>query len=85
MNTRPSIAQPLHPVQDASAKQKTKQKYKPHHQQTGLPPHSALPIRGKTNKQKTQHKSHSVLVPQPGMEPIFLAVEAWKPNHWTSS
>ena len=30
----------------------TKQKYKPNHQQTGLPPHSALPIRGKTNKQK---------------------------------
>ena len=39
-----------HPVQDASSKQ-TKQKYKPNHQQTGLPPHSALPIRGKTNKQ----------------------------------
>ena len=29
-----------------------KQKYKPNHQQTGLPPQSALPIRGKTNKQK---------------------------------
>ena len=42
-------------MQDASPKkQKTKktQKYKPNHQQTGLPPHSALPIRGKTNKQK---------------------------------
>jgi len=37
-------------VQDAS-KQQTKQKYKPSHQQTGLPPHSALPIRGKMNKQ----------------------------------
>jgi len=37
-------------VQDASSKQKTKQKYKPNHQQTGLAPHSALPIRGKTNK-----------------------------------
>ena len=36
-----------------------KQKYKPNHQQTGLSPHSALPIRGNTNKQtKTQHKSH---------------------------
>jgi len=34
-------------VQDASPKQQTKQKYKPNHQQTGLPPHSALPIRGK--------------------------------------
>jgi len=38
-------------VQDASSKQETKQKYKPNHQQTRLPPHSALPIRGKTNKQ----------------------------------
>jgi len=41
-------------VQDTSSKQQTKQKYKPNHQQTGLPPHSALPIRGKTNK---KHKS----------------------------
>jgi len=38
-------------VQDASSKQQTKQKYKPNHQQARLPPHSALPIRGKTNKQ----------------------------------
>jgi len=30
---------------------KTKQKYKVNHQQTGLPLHSALPFRGKTNKQ----------------------------------
>jgi len=35
-----------------SAKQQTKQKYKSYQQQTGSPPHSALPIRGKTNKQK---------------------------------
>ena len=49
----------LHLVQHASFKEQAKQKYKPNHQQTGLPPHSALPIRGKTNKQtKTQHKSH---------------------------
>ena len=41
-----------HPVQEASSKQQTKQKYKPNHQQTGLPPHSALPIRGKTSKNK---------------------------------
>ena len=46
-------------MQDASTKQQTKQKYK--HQQTGLSPHSALPIRGKRNKQtKTQHKSHFI-------------------------
>ena len=38
-------------MQDASSKQQTKQKYKPKHQQTGLPPHSALLIRGKTSKQ----------------------------------
>ena len=45
-------------MQEASSKQPTKQKYKPNHQQTGLPPHSALPIRRKTNKQtKTQHIS----------------------------
>jgi len=31
-----------------SAKQQTKQKYKSYQQQTGSPPHSALPIRGKT-------------------------------------
>ena len=38
-------------MKDTSSKQQTKQKYKPNHQQTGVPPHSALPIRGKTNKQ----------------------------------
>ena len=40
-------------MQDASSKQ---QKYKPNHQQTGLPPHSALPIRGKTNKQTNKQR-----------------------------
>jgi len=44
-------------VQDASSKQQTKQKYKPNHQQIGLPPHSALPIRGKTNKQAKKKSS----------------------------
>ena len=39
-------------MQDASSKQQMKQKYKPNHQQTGQPPHSALPIRGRTKKQK---------------------------------
>jgi len=48
-------------VQAASSKQQTKQKYKPNHQQAGLPPHSALPIRGETKKQtKMQHKSHPI-------------------------
>ena len=57
-------------MQDASSKQQTKQKYKPSHQQRGLPPHSALPIRGKTNKQtKTPHKSHPIQADT---------------NHWTN-
>ena len=44
-------------MQDTASKQQTKQKHKHNHQPTGLPPHSALPIRGKINKQtKTQHK-----------------------------
>jgi len=49
-------------VQDASSKQQTKQKYKPNHQQTGSPHHSALPVKGKqTNKEtKPQHKSHPI-------------------------
>ena len=38
-------------MQDTSSKQQTKQKYKPSHKQTGVPSHSALPIRGETNKQ----------------------------------
>ena len=40
-----------HPVQDTTSKQQIKQKYKPNYQQTVLPPHSAFPIRRKTNKQ----------------------------------
>ena len=42
------------------SKQQTKQKYKPNHQQTGLPPHSALPIREKQTNKQTQHKSHRI-------------------------
>ena len=38
-------------MQDTPSKQQTKQKYKPNHQQTGLPPHSALCIKGNTKKQ----------------------------------
>jgi len=44
-----------HPVQDTSSKQQIEQKYKPTHQQTGLPPHLALPFRGKTNKQTNKN------------------------------
>ena len=43
-------------MQDTSAKQQTKQKYKPNHQHIGLPPHLILPIRGKTNKQQQQQQ-----------------------------
>ena len=49
-------------MQDTSSKQQQQQqqKYKPNHNQAGLPPHSALPIRGKTTTTKTEHKSHPV-------------------------
>ena len=39
-------------MKDVSSKQQTKQKYRHNYQQTGLPPQSALPISGKTNKQR---------------------------------
>ena len=39
-------------MQDALSKQQTKQKYKPDHQQTGLSPQLALPVRGKTDRHK---------------------------------
>jgi len=55
-------------VQDASYKQ-TKQKYKPNHQKTGLKPDSALPIRGKTNKQKLSKN---------------LTLHEAYTNHWTN-
>ena len=35
----------------------SQQKYKPNNQETGLPPHSALPIRGKTNKQANKNSA----------------------------
>ena len=25
-----------------------------------------------------------ILVPQPGIEPVFPAVQVWSPNHWTA-
>ena len=39
-----------HPVQDTSSQQEIKQKHKPNHQQTGLPPHTALTTTGKKKK-----------------------------------
>ena len=44
-------------MQDASFELQTKQKYKPNHQQIGLPPHSALPLRGKTNKHTNKNSA----------------------------
>ena len=28
------------------------------------------------------HVASGILVPQPGIEPVPPAVEAWSPNHW---
>ena len=56
-------------MQDASSKQQIKQKYKPNHQKTGLLPHSAKLIRGKTDKQK--------------LGTNFTLYEAHT-NHWTN-
>ena len=55
-----------HPVQDASSKQKTRQKCKPYHQQTGLPPHSALPIRGKKKQNSAQISPYTKLTQTTG-------------------
>ena len=55
-------------MEEGSSKQQTKQKYKPNHQQTGLPPHSALPIRGKTDKKPSTN---------------LTLYEAYT-NHWTN-
>jgi len=56
-------------VQDTSSKQQAKQKYKPSHQQTGVPPHLALANRVKTNKQT--------------LSPNLMLYDAHT-NHWTN-
>jgi len=53
-------------VQDASSKQQTQQKYKPNHQQTELPPHSALHIREQTNKISVQISPYKKLTKMTG-------------------
>ena len=55
-------------MQDASSKQQIKQKFKPIQKQTGLPSHSALPIRGKTKQKLTTN---------------LTVYEAYA-NHWTN-
>ena len=74
-------------MQDTSSKQQTKQKYKPSHQQTGSPPHSASPSEEKqTNKNSAQISPLIKLTQTTG--PILggqimkrkkeLNLEAWK-------
>ena len=54
-------------MQDASSKEQTKQKYKPNHQQTGLPPHSALTSEEKqTNKNSAQISPYKKLTQTTG-------------------
>ena len=58
-------------MQGASSKQQTEQKCKHSHQQIGLPPHSALRIRGETTTKKlstnlTLYKAHTPLTQPPG-------------------
>ena len=54
-------------MQDASSKQQIKQKYKPNHQQTGLPPHSALPSEEKqTDKNSAQTSPYRKLTQTTG-------------------
>ena len=72
-------------MQDTSCKQQTKQKYKPSHQQTGLPPHSALPIRGKTNENSAQISTYTKLTqtagPNLGQKPKGrknVTLESWE-------
>ena len=79
MNTRTGVTQP--PVQEACAGHlcrmpdlSNKQKYKPNHQQTGLPPHSALSIRGKPTNQTTTTKKLST----------NLTLHEAYTNHWTN-
>ena len=56
-----------HPVQDASSKQQTKQKYKPNHQQAGSPPHSANQRKNKqTNKNSAQISPYGKLAQTTG-------------------
>ena len=73
MSTRSDITQPpVAPCAGCLIKQQTKQKYKPNHQQAGFPPHSALPIRGKTSRKKKKNLSTD------------LAFYETYTNHWTS-
>jgi len=56
-------------VQDTSSKQQTKQKYKPNHQQTGVPPHSACPSEEKQTNKKSAQISPYMKLTQPPDQP----------------
>ena len=56
-------------MQDTSSKQQTKQKYKPNHQQTGSPTHSALLKNKKTKRKKLS---------------TYLTLYKAYTNHWTN-
>jgi len=65
LNIRPGITQPAIALCAVhSSNQQTKQKYKSSHQQTGLSPHLALPIRGKANKQNSAQISPNMKLTQ---------------------
>ena len=51
-------------MQEASSEQQTKQKYKPSQQQTGLPPHSALPPEEKQTNKNSEQISPYTKLPQ---------------------
>jgi len=72
--TRPSITQlPVAPCAGCFI-QRIKTKYEPNHQQTELPPHSALPIRGEKKKHlPSSHQNTST---------SYTLHEAYT-NHWT--
>jgi prophage antirepressor-like protein len=59
----------VHGISQARILEWVKQKYKPNHQQTGLPPHSALP----TEEKQTNKK----------LSPNLTLYEAYT-HHWTN-
>ena len=65
-------------MQDASSKQQAN-KCKPNHQQTGLPPHSALPMRGKTTKTRDK-EGHYLMIKGSIQEEDITIVNIYAPN-----
>ena len=61
-----------------------KQKYKPAPQQTGSATHLALPIRGKTNKQKLRETHKHTLTKRKNKLSTNLMLHKAYTNHWTN-